>query len=276
MTDQTTRKLPPNAEGPTGYLSYPDHFGYLVTPTYEPKARGPTDPANTSLPHPFVVAILGAGKGIGASIATAYAQAGASGISISSRTLADLALVKAEILKLNPQCQVICNEVDIANEATVIAQAASVQATFGRLDVVVINAGTSPRLLVDAAGQKRFPKGTIEQSSDDYLRVWNINVTGSYFAQKAFLPLLRDTKDGAQALIVTSSSASHHTASERSPLVYNLSKFTLNRLVESIHTSYHKDGVVAYALHPGATPTPLNSEYPPEWDASECSTTSSA
>jgi len=166
--------------------------------------------------------------------------------------------------------QVLCYESDIANEASVIALASQVQTTFGSLDVAVINAGTSLRFVIDETGKKRFTVGILEQSTEDYMRLWNISFTGTYVATRAFLPLLQQTKDGAQALVCVSSSASHITSTSLSPFVYNFSKFAVNRLVETVHEAHHKDGVVVYALHPGAIPTPMNTDYPQEWDASEC------
>jgi NAD(P)-dependent dehydrogenase (short-subunit alcohol dehydrogenase family) len=100
--------------------------------------------------------------------------------------------------------------------------------------------------------KKRFPVGTIEDPTVDLVRVWNISFTGYYYANKAFLPLLQETKDSAQALVCTSSASAHWISTEFSPISYNLSKFALNQLVETIQDSHHKDGIVVYALRPGA------------------------
>jgi NAD(P)-dependent dehydrogenase (short-subunit alcohol dehydrogenase family) len=51
--------------------------------------------------------------------------------------------------------------------------------------------------------------------------------------------------------------ACHNTASSFTPTAYNISKIACNRLVEHISNDHHsKDGIVAYALHPGAVVTP--------------------
>jgi len=243
----------------------PDDFGLRFTPTIESTAHGEIDPAKVSLPKPFVVVIIGSGKGIGASIAKAYALAGASGIVLSSRTMADLKCVEAEILQINPETKTLCQGADIADEASLIALATKVKEAFGRLDVAVVNAGTAPKVIIDAASKKRFPIGTIEDPTADFMRVWNTNFTGYYYANKAFLPLLLETKDGAQAFVCTSSVCGHVVSTDIMPFAYNLSKFALNRLVEIIHESHHKDGIVAYAMNPGGIQTPLVEDYPEGW-----------
>jgi NAD(P)-dependent dehydrogenase (short-subunit alcohol dehydrogenase family) len=63
--------------------------------------------------------------------------------------------------------------------------------------------------------------------------------------------------------------STHWISTEFSPFAYNLSKFALNRLVEIIHESHHKFGIVVYAIHPGAILTPLVADYPEEWRTGE-------
>lgn len=261
------------AEAPPAWiLGLPDH-GYNFTKGYQYRAKGALDPRNVKLPQPFIVAVTGAGRGIGASIAKAYAHAGASGIAITCRTLTDLQHVAEEIHQINPQAKVVYQVSDVRKESDLASFASKVHESFGgRLDVAVINAGVVPKfLLVDDGKTKRnrWPQSLVEDTSDDFLRVWNTNFTGAYLASRAFLPLVRDTKDGAQALLFTSSSSSLFETGEVTPLSYDLSKLSVNRLAEFIHHAHHKEGIVTYAFHPGGIKTPMTTEYPREWDASK-------
>ena len=94
-----------------------------------------------------------------------------------------------------------------------------------------------------------MPVGVVED--DDFERVINTNLIGSWRVANAFVPLLRACVDGAQALVIISSIASHMIKSEMTPIAYNLSKICMNRLAEHIHHDhFEKDGVLAFAVHP--------------------------
>jgi hypothetical protein len=56
--------------------------------------------------------------------------AGASAIALSSRTLADLKGVEAEILQISPGMTVFCQEADIANRESIIGLAAKVKSSL--------------------------------------------------------------------------------------------------------------------------------------------------
>jgi NAD(P)-dependent dehydrogenase (short-subunit alcohol dehydrogenase family) len=83
-----------------------------------------------------------------------YTLAGASAIALSSRTLADLKGVEAEISQISPRTTVFCQEADIAIEEGTIGLSAKVKAVFSQLDIAVVNAGTSPKLLVNTTARK--------------------------------------------------------------------------------------------------------------------------
>lgn len=94
-----------------------------------------------------------------------------------------------------------------------------------------------------------MPVGVVED--DDFERVINTNLIGSWRVANAFVPLLQATKDSVQAFIVITSIASHMIKSEMTPIAYNLSKICMNRLAEHIHQDhFEKDGVQAFAVHP--------------------------
>jgi NAD(P)-dependent dehydrogenase (short-subunit alcohol dehydrogenase family) len=112
--------------------SSPDHFGISFTPTNHSKAEGSTNPTNNKLPSNFVAVVTGAGKGLGFHISLAYAQAGAHGISISSRTKADLDELTTKLLEINPKLDILSQTCDTTKDADVKKLAEDVKGHFGR------------------------------------------------------------------------------------------------------------------------------------------------
>lgn len=268
MTDQTPEGVYRSEVDPTVWrLLGPSA---VVTERRHLTAKGGSlDPERVTLEKPFVVVITGSGKGVGASIALAYASAGASGILLSSRTETDLENVTHQIKALNAECQVHYELCDVACEEDVTRLALTCKSKFGRLDVAVINAGVVSQFVTDTDGNRDFPRGLLEDRTSDFMRVWNINFNGAYFAARAFLPLLQDTSGGAKAMLFISSVCSQLPDTSITSAAYNISKLAVNRLAEYIHEDYRSDGLLAYAIHPGVIQT-NNSEFPSHWDKRMC------
>jgi NAD(P)-dependent dehydrogenase (short-subunit alcohol dehydrogenase family) len=86
------------------------------------------------------VLITGASRGIGAQIALQYALAGAS-LTLVARTQAALDDSKAAILRERPSAQVLTFPADVRDVARAEEVVAATVAHFGRLDILVANAG---------------------------------------------------------------------------------------------------------------------------------------
>ena len=104
----------------------------------------------------------------------------------------------------------------------------------------------------------------------DFERVIDINVLGSVRAARHFTPLLLDSQ-GAKAYIVITSLAAHLTQSSLTPIAYNTSKIAVCRLAEQMANDHGGDGLLAYAVHPGAVITPQTQHHSLEkgdaWDS---------
>lgn len=231
----------------------PAHSGYYFTEhTYrEPPEKA--NPKNVKLPKPFVVCITGAGRGIGAATAVAYAQAGASGIVISSRTMSELEEVRKEVLKEAPDCKVTAQICDVVSEASVSALKEAVEQEHGRLDVLINNAA-----YLDGTGWVPLE----ENDPEEFRRTMDVNVFGVYLVTRAFIPLLLGSEDGAKAVIGITSMSSHVA---RYSVAMGLSKLALNRFVEFLGLEYKQRGLVAYALHPGSVLTEMSKRAPGNW-----------
>jgi 7-alpha-hydroxysteroid dehydrogenase len=117
--------------------------------------------------------ITGAGRGIGAAIALAYAQAGAD-VVIASRTQEQLDKVAAQVAEAGRRAVVVPS--DLNDTSTLAALVERAMAEFGRIDIVVNNVGGSaPRPFLD--------------TSEGYLeRAFHFNVTTAFALSKAAAP----------------------------------------------------------------------------------------
>lgn len=198
---------------------FPPHYGITFTPTTHASIPPSLHPRSTTLPHPFIAVITGAGKGLGYHIALAYARAGCSGLSISSRTMADLDALEREIRREERErdgraVEVMKSVCDTQDVASVEKLAEEVRGRWGRVDVVVANAGVISRYVDRAKGsaegkeekeeeaekgeESNLPIGIIEDA--DWNRVMDINLLGTWRVSRAFMPLLEESKGGAQTV----------------------------------------------------------------------------
>src|SRR2546427_5418687 len=130
-----------------------------------------------------VALVTGAATGIGAAAVLALARAGydvAVNYSSSEKAARETA---AQAEKLGAKTLVI--KCDVADEADVRAMLAAVKKTFGRLDVLINNAGTT-------ASWK--PKDLETLSLEEWDRVFAVNVRGLFQVTRAAAPLLKEAK----------------------------------------------------------------------------------
>ncbi|KAE9965197.1 hypothetical protein EG328_009906 [Venturia inaequalis] len=241
----------------------PANSGAQFCPPQHHSPEGPTDPVNTKLPPNFTVLVAGGSRGIGLGIAQSYALANVTNLIISSRTLSTCEDAARSIVKLNPRVKILCQECDVTSDQQVQDLVEAVRKGFGRLDVLVINAGSSTALTeVREGGLKDWPRGMIEGPSNELERLWKINVNAAFLLQHYFLPLLEETRDGAQAVIQIGSAAAHYIDPEVMATSYSLTKFAATRQIEHVHEAHHKNGIVAYCIQPGGVKTDLSNAVP--------------
>ncbi|KAF2465309.1 NAD(P)-binding protein [Lindgomyces ingoldianus] len=237
-------------------LDLPNHYAKHFTPTIHCSIPSNIDPTKVSLSKPFVAVVTGAGKGLGYHISLAYAKAGCTGISISSRTQSDLDALSKELKSINPNLEILSSICDTQSEASILDLETAVREKWGRVDAIIANAGIiSKYIQKPGESEHHLPIGL--EDDNDWARVLDININGTWRIAKAFMSLLKATTDGPQTLIVNTSLAAHSTNSQLCPIAYNVSKLACNRFVEHVDNDHReKDGIHAYALHPGAVLTP--------------------
>lgn len=195
--------------------------------------------AGTSLHRPPKIwFITGASRGFGRVWTEAALQRGDK-VAATARSLASIADFKSKYGE-----NVLTLELDVTKPDQAKAAVLQAHAHFGRLDIVLNNAGYS---LV----------GTIEEASLDEIRLlYETNVLGPVSVIQAALPLLR--KQGGGHIVGTSSNLGHVTL----PVIgyYCSSKWAFEAIHESLAEEVKAFGVKVTIIEPGAYATEFGSQ----------------
>jgi 3-oxoacyl-[acyl-carrier protein] reductase len=128
-------------------------------------------------------AIVTAGsRGIGAASAVALARAGCN-VCVNYRADAAAAEAVAEAVRAEGRRALVV-QADVADSAAVTTMVGRTQEEFGRLDIVVSNAGAGTKVPMH------------EISDEEYRRVFDINVKGFVALARAALPAMREARSG--------------------------------------------------------------------------------
>lgn len=182
-----------------------------------------------------VAIITGGASGIGLEIAAELAARGAK-VAICDAAPPDAAV--ARIRDLGGEA--IGLIADIANEAAVEAAVAGCLGAFGRLDVLVNNAGLFTTLA-------RGPFDTLDPA--EWRRVMDVNVTGTWLFCRAARPALRDAGNG-RIINITSATA---FSTPPSMLHYVASKGAVTAMTSALARELGEDGITVNAVAPGFT-----------------------
>ena len=129
---------------------------------------------------------------------------------------------------------------DVSDRASVDAAIAAVAERFGRIDIVINNAGIGSIGNIAANGD------------DEWARVLSINVTGIARVTAAALPWLR--RSPAAAVVNTSSIAATAGLPERA--LYTASKGAVLSLTRAMAADHLREGIRVNAVNPGTADTP--------------------
>ncbi len=187
-----------------------------------------------------VAIVTGAAGGIGAATAQALAHQGA------RVAVADLdgtgAQACAERLQRQGH-QALAVTVDITDPASVAAMVQAVLARWGRIDVLVNNAGIE--------SMKPF----LEISLAEYERVMRVNTTGAWVCCQAVIPVMRQQKAGV--VVNVSSVAGQRGGGLLGTSAYATSKGALIALTKALAREFGREGIRVNAVAPALTLTEL-------------------
>lgn len=201
----------------------------------------PTTAADSAPLTGRVAVVTGASSGIGAAIATALAGGGAR-VALLARRADRLEALAAS---LGGEDRATALPVDVTDDASVADAAAAVAARFGRVDLVVANAGVM--LAADFT-----PAAFADQQ-----RMVELNVTGVLRTLHAFLPAVREAAaDGAPADVVTISSIAAHQRFG-GYATYSATKAAVTMLAASLRGELGPAGVRVTNVEPGLVASEL-------------------
>ena len=183
-----------------------------------------------------IVAITGAGSGIGRALAVRCADLGAS-LAISD--VNDAALAETAALVRPKQPSVHTAHVDVGQRDAIYAWADQVKSEVGPVDVLVNNAGVS---LSQTIAQMR---------DEDFYWLMNINFWGVVHGTRAFLPQLLSRPE---AHVVNLSSVFGLIAVP-TQAAYNASKFAVRGFTEALRQELARTSVRVTTVHPGGIKT---------------------
>ncbi len=182
--------------------------------------------------------ITGAGKGIGKAIALALAAEGVN-VALLARTEKDLLVVAKEAMTLG------------AKVVTVVADVASLE-SVNKASGVVFSKFDSIDILINNAGIGKFGK-FLELETKDWEQVIQVNLMGTYYVTRAFLPQMIERNSGD--IINISSTAGLRGAAITS--AYSASKFAVLGLTESLMQEVRKNNIRVTALTPSTVATDM-------------------
>ncbi len=128
-----------------------------------------------------VVILTGAGRGIGRAIAFTFAKEGAR-LALASRTKSALAEVKKEVERLGAETVII--PTDVTRESEVKNLIKTTMSRFGRIDILINNAGIG------------IYSKVVEMKSEEFQSMVDVNVKGVFLCTRAVLPQMIKLHDG--------------------------------------------------------------------------------
>jgi 3-oxoacyl-[acyl-carrier protein] reductase len=185
-----------------------------------------------------VALVTGASQGIGRAVALRLAAEGAH-VAIAARNMDKLAKVAAEIAAAGGTAQVFA--LDMANEESIKACAKAVVAHFGKLEILVNNAGITRDVL------------TLRMKRHDWDDVLNTNLTGAFLLSQACMSPMLKARWG-RIINITSVVAETGQAGQAN---YAASKAGLIGLTKSLARELASRTITVNAVAPGYIETAM-------------------
>ena len=186
-----------------------------------------------------VAVITGASRGLGKAMALALAGEGVK-LALAARDEAKLAEVAAEARRLGVDAE--CYRVDVTSESDVLAFEEKVRARFGKVQILINNAGVNLR------------KPVTDFTYQEWRYVLDTNLTGAFLMCRSFVPHMQGT--GYGRILNMTSTMAHVSLPER--IAYSSSKAGLLGMTKALALELAPEGVTVVGISPGPFATEMN------------------
>lgn len=184
-----------------------------------------------------VALVTGAARGQGAAEARLFAAEGASVV------LGDVLDADGEATAAAIGEAAIYRNLDVTSDADWAAAVETAVERFGRLDILVSNAGISP-----------MPTPIVQTAPDAYRRVIEVNQVGAFLGVRAAAPAMIESGGGGSIILISSVNGFVGAGGIAG---YVTSKFALRGLAKVAALELGRDGVRVNSVHPGPIDTPM-------------------
>jgi NAD(P)-dependent dehydrogenase (short-subunit alcohol dehydrogenase family) len=199
--------------------------------------------------------ITGANKGIGLETARQLGKKNTT-VLVGAR---DLAKGKSAVEELRGEdIDAHAVVIDVSDPASIRDAAAQVEEDYGRLDILINNAG----VMLDDRSRKPS-----EQSLETWRKTFDTNVFGLIATTQAFLPLLRKSEAGRIVNLSSILGSIHFHATPGAPVydskdtpAYNVSKAAVNAYTVQLAYELKDTNIKVNAAHPGWVKTEMGGE----------------
>jgi NAD(P)-dependent dehydrogenase (short-subunit alcohol dehydrogenase family) len=186
-----------------------------------------------------VALVTGGGRGIGRNVALELAAAGAR-VAVAARSVDEITQTAEEIGGLAIEC-------DVSDRGAVERMVEQVESEYGRLDLLVANAGISVA--------ERGAAWELEPSH--WWRVFEVNVLGVYLCCRAVIPGM--LKCGGGRIVNVASGAAYLPGT--SSTSYSASKAAVHRFSETLARQLEPHGIPVFSISPGLVRTRMTDDF---------------
>ena len=193
-----------------------------------------------------IAIVTGSSEGIGKAIVVAFARSGVySGIVVNSRKIEEAQRVVDELKKLG--CDSIAIQADVSKENDCIRLIEDTVRNYGRIDVLVNNAGI----------QKDVP---FEQTSiEEWYKIIAVDLTGPFICSREAIKHMEKQQEPNGGCIINISSV-HQTIPKPHYIPYATSKAGVEMMTKTMALELAKNNIRANLVAPGAIETDMNRE----------------
>jgi NAD(P)-dependent dehydrogenase (short-subunit alcohol dehydrogenase family) len=182
-----------------------------------------------------VAVVTGAGSGIGEATARLFVEAGARVVAV------DVDPRLPQTLSALPGDRLRCVVGDVAKEQTAAEYTRAALDAFGRVDVMIDNAGLA------------VVKTIADHAPEEWDRVMDVNVKSIYWSARAVVPVMN--RQGGGLFLLTGSISS--VGGQPAQGAYGPAKGAVIQIARQMAVDYGRDNIRVNAVCPGAVDTPL-------------------